>query len=166
VIPSDNDQVLHFWDAATGREVGEWEPPDSRGPGGRVGRLQTTNAGRYFVADIRPDHDPTGGSSNPVVDWLVKHFPSESRASDRERVAVLDIIDRDTPSQVPGVSAAVSENDRWLATLDADGVVHVWELPLYRPWGRAFLYAAVVVLGGWGLGRLVARRHRRRGTVG
>jgi WD40 repeat protein len=162
VLVIQSDRVLRFWDVTTGRELSEWEPPSPRGRGGRVGELKTANGGRYLAARVGTEPDPGGGSRNPVIDWLVRRFPDGPPTTTRGRIAVLDVIDRDVPTQVPGASATFSANDRWLATLDADGVVRVWELPLGRPWGRAVLYAIAVVLGGWAFGRLVGRLRRRR----
>jgi WD40 repeat protein len=160
VIRAD-DRVLHFWDVATGRELPEWDPPRPRGGVGRVGRLLTVGGGRYLVAEIERD-PPTSGSEHPAVRWMVNHLSDDAPRRTQGRIAVLDAIDRHVIGHAPGLSAAVSTNDRWLATLDADGVVRVWELPLRRPWGRAVPYAAAVVLGVWGLVRLFARLRRRR----
>jgi WD40 repeat protein len=58
----------------------------------------------------------------------------------------LDGIDRREIASVPGHSAVFSPNGRWLATIDGDGIVRVWELPLRRPWQRIFGYAAIATL--------------------
>src|SRR5437763_11508832 len=87
-------------------------------------------------------------------------LPDGRTPAQRRQVIVLDAVERRTVGRVAGVSAAVSPNGHWLAALDADGVVRVWELPLGRPWARGVAYAAAVWAGGW----VVFRRLRRRGA--
>jgi WD40 repeat protein len=147
----DDGRELQFWDAATGRELVSWEP-DWPKCGRLVGRLDIPD-GRHVFAEFDPHDTRDTGPPVPVVDkfveWLSDRVPDGPTARHRRQIIVLDAIDRRTLGQVPGVSAAVSPNGRWLAAVDADGVVRVWELPVGRPWARGFAYAAAVFAGGW-----------------
>jgi hypothetical protein len=77
--------------------------------------------------------------------WLNRLIPSKANKKP-EGVLVFDGIDRREVANLPGNAAAFSPNGRWLATIDANGVVRVWELPLRRPWLRIFGYAAIATL--------------------
>jgi WD40 repeat protein len=163
IVPLEDNQAIRLWDVPTGRELDEWELPNPPGQAGLFGRLLAAGGDRYLVAEF---NDPDSKSARSfllldrVVDRLTDKLPDGPDA-DRSRVAVLDVIDRRVSRPVPGREAALSADGRWLATLDADGVVRVWPVPLGRPWVRGFVYAAAVVLGGWGLWRLVGRVRRR-----
>jgi hypothetical protein len=162
----DHGPELQFWDAATGRELGSWEPDWPRS--GRIGLL-TIPDGRHVFAEFNPDDTANTGPPVPVVDkfveWVSNQVPDGPTARQRRQIIVLDAIDRRALGQVPGVSGAVSANGQWLATVDADGVVRVWELPVGRPWARGFAYAAAVFAGGWVMLWLPGRLRRRGASV-
>ena len=166
VAASEDQLTLHFWDAATGRALADWdlEPPRN----GRIDGL-TFARDRFVFAEIDPDAGPAGGSGVRFLDraaeWMSERVSGERRWKDRRQVLVLDVIERRTIGPVPGVAGNVSTNGRWLAALDADGVVRVWDLPIGRPWVRGFAYAATVFAGGWlvfGLPRRVWRGRAAR----
>ena len=159
VLEYRNDPVLHFWDLAAGREISEWEPT------GVHGNVSSTGNTRYLAATYFPDLVQSTSKStyltDKIADWVSDRIPNSRSSSERDdKVMVLDAVERREASHVPGLSAAISDNDRWLATLDADGVVRVWELPLRRPWGRGMLYAAAIMMGGWFVLTAVGRLRR------
>jgi hypothetical protein len=163
VVSLEDNQAIRFWDVPTGRELDEWELPNPPGQAGLFGRLLAAGGDRYLVAEFN-DPDSKSDRSFPLLDRVVDRLTDklpDRPATDRSRVVVLDGIDRRVSRPVPGREAALSANGRWLATLDADGVVRVWPVSLGRPWVRGLVYAAAVVLGGWGVGRLVGRVRRR-----
>jgi WD40 repeat protein len=163
-IASRDNQTLHFWDAATGRTLDDWdfEPRED----GLIAKM-TFSGDRYVLAQVYPDYRSTGSRSFPaldrVVSWLSEHV-SDGNSRDRSQILALDAIDRRALGQVRGVCGSVSSNGQWLATLDADGVVRVWELPVRRPWARGFAYSAAV-MGGWWLVVALRRRLRRKAGV-
>ena len=159
---SDDYLTLHFWDVATGRELDDWdlEVPD----GDQIVGL--TFAGHRFVlAEIMPGPASWKGVAfmDDAVDWVSERV-SNKPIGTSPQLLVLDAIDRRVVGRVPGETGTVSPNSQWLATLDADGVVRVWDLPLGRPWLRGFAYAAAVFAGGWVVFGL-PRRLRRRAHV-
>lgn len=166
VAPSDDWLTLHFWDTATGRALPDWdlEPPRN----GRIDGL-TFAGDRFVFAEVDPDAVPPGGSGVKFLDrageWISERLSNDRRWEDRHQQLVLDVVDRRTLGRVPGVTGTVSPNGQWLATLDADGVVRVWDLPLGRPWVRGFAYAAAVFVGGWVVGRLWRRRNATAATA-
>jgi hypothetical protein len=162
LLYDQNATGLQYLDAATGGDLGIWIPKDP--PGGKVGQLVSERGNRYFIAQF--DRDTTAGKpSSPLTDkfagWLARRLPDSDSRRDRSRKIVLDVIDRRVVGDVPGVSAVVSENDRYLASIDADGVVRVWELPLRRPWPRGFAYSAILVFGSWLVLAMLGKLRRR-----
>jgi WD40 repeat protein len=161
VAPSDDQETLHIWETATGLPLVDWdlEPP----PIGRIDGF-TFSGDRYVLAGVDPDAVRPGKSGVKFLDraeeWISERVSGERKWKDGHQVMVLDLVDRRTLGRARGLAGTVSPNGRWLATLDADGVVRVWELPLRRPWARGFGYAAAVFAGGWvvvGLRRRAAR---------
>jgi WD40 repeat protein len=159
VVHSRGDPVIDFWDVASGRKVDRWEPDLPAGL--RVGYLSAPTGGRYLLAHLFPDTTPAARRSFPALDraadWLADRL-ADRRSPRSHQLLVLDALDRRTLGQVPGVAGTVSPNGHWLATVDPDGVVRVWELPVGRPWVRGFGYAVAVFAGGWVVFGLPRRR--------
>jgi hypothetical protein len=82
---------------------------------------------------------------------------------------VLDVVERRVVGKAPGRSAAFSPDGRWLATINDEGIIRVWEMPFGRPWGRGLAYAAGIVFGGWLMialfGKVWRRLWRKRASV-
>jgi WD40 repeat protein len=156
VIQSDDNHLLYLWDVPTGRQLGEWEPSKPPGTSGHLGRL-LASGGQHFACEFKPEPDQDSAADHPLTRRLLKHLPDREAAPKPDRVVVLDVTERRVLGPVSGESAALSPNGRWLATLDADGVVRVWPIPLDRPWVRGFGYAVAIVLGGWAVSRLLGR---------
>ena len=93
--------------------------------------------------------------------WIFGSQKAESSSESRHQVILLDVIDRRELARLPGSSAKLSPQGRWLATLDHAGVVRVWELPLRQPWLTAILYAGAVALACWLMRCLLMRWLRR-----
>ena len=150
MVHSRGDPVIDFWDVASGRKVDRWEPDLPTGL--RMGYLSAPAGDRYLLAHLFPDTTQAARRSFPALDraaeWLADRL-TDRRSPRDHQLLVLDALDRRALGRVPGLAGAVSANGRWVATVDADGVVRVWELPVGRPWVRGFAYAAAVFAGGW-----------------
>jgi WD40 repeat protein len=160
---SHKNSTLHFWDVATGEEVDEWQP--MLPPNSHQDRSLRRGNDRTVVLTYYPGSGGSAGKASPIIekvsDWLADRVSKNTEHKDRRRVVVLDVIDRRVVGDVPGVSAVVSENDRYLASIDADGVVRVWELPLRRPWLRGFVYSAALIVGSWLVLTMLGKLRRR-----
>jgi hypothetical protein len=167
VAPSDDKLTLHFWETATGQTLPDWDLAPPRN--GAIDGL-TFAGDRFVFAEVNPNAVPPGGSGVKFLDkaeeWISERMSGDRKWKDHQQVIVLDAVERRTLCQVPGITGSVSPNGHWLATLDADGVVRVWELPLGRPWVRGFAYAAAVFLGGWVVFGLPRRLRRRPAASG
>jgi hypothetical protein len=168
VVQSSDLDLLHFWDVTTGRQMPDWELPQPREGTGTISQLEATGGDRYVA--VRLDLDLAKKSKSlPVIDELVEELPALRSSRDQRRILVLDLIERRVVGKVRGRYAAFSSDGHWLATIDGEGVVRVWEMPFGRPWGRGAAYAAGLVFGGWFvlalLGKLRRRLWRRRASV-
>src|SRR5262249_54385352 len=107
--------------------------------------------------------DTAGNNSNtiPLVERLLDKLPELPRSKDRGQILVLDVVERRVVGKVPGGSAAFSPDGRWLATINDEGVVRVWEMPLGRRWGRGLAYAASLVFGSCLLLALLGKVRRQ-----
>ena len=169
VVNPNQDEVLDFWEVATGQPLGDWELDTPSV--GRISQPQCCGNDRYLIASCDPTARPMRLSGVTFLDrgveWLSDRLSDDQKWHDRQHVLVLDAVSRRAEGVVPGRSGTVSPNGRWLAALDADGVVRVWDLPIGRPWVRGFAYASAVFGGGWlvfGLPRRVWRGRAARGA--
>jgi hypothetical protein len=136
---------LYFWDVATGASLGEWDLGAPADGGGLFDHLAGSDSDRYLTAVFHPDYGRSPDVGRRVADQLTGVFGDEPPL-DRKQVVVWDVLARREVAHVPGRAAAPSADGRWLATIDASGMVRVWEVPPQRPWGRVLGYAAVAAL--------------------
>jgi hypothetical protein len=153
--------VLGFWDVATGAPLGEWDLGAPADGGGMITGLVGSDGGCYLAAAYDTDC-----GRHPLVrpwplDWLAGALPAAC-GTERQQVLVWDVVERRELASLPGSSAALSRDGRWLATLDEAGVVRVWEVPVRRPWARILGYTAACALGCW-LPAVLLGRLRSRG---
>jgi WD40 repeat protein len=150
---SSEDHIVHYWDVVTGMELAEWELSPRTGESGSLGNMERSASERHLLVDFDPGRGQKPARSfrtmDRVLEWIDEHFPDGPEREERRQILILDAIERRELGTVPGRSAAVSENGEWVATIDADGLVRVWRLPLGRPWARAAAYAAALVYGSW-----------------
>jgi hypothetical protein len=149
VMQFANRDVLSFWDVATGERTPDWELPKPREGTGTIGQLEATGGDRYVAVCFDPDVATKTPTTIPVVEHVVRKLPELPPSKDRGRILVLDVMERRVVGKVPGRSAALSPDGRWLATINDEGIVRVWEMPFGRPWGRGLAYAAGLVFGSW-----------------
>jgi hypothetical protein len=84
---------------------------------------------------------------------------------ERSWVLLVNVNERREIAHLPGRSACFSRNGDWLATLDEEGVVRVWHLPLRQPWQKIIRNAECATLITWALilpAGLFVRRQRAR----
>jgi len=142
---------LLYWDVTTGAAAGEWDlgaPAD----GGGLYDLVGSDGGRYLVAVFDPEYGrgrSLAGRASDRMHALTVGGP----APDRRQIVVWDTSERREVARVPGKSAALSSNGRWVASVDPAGVVRVWEVPARTPWTHQLGWAAVAgVVSGLGMG--------------
>ena len=157
--------LLRLWDVATGTKLGEWNldsPPDG---GGLIHSLTAAEHGHYLAAVYDPDYGrgaPTNWSGGGTIIGIRFQPTSADR---RLQVILLDTRERRELGRVPGCSAALSRDGRFLATIDEAGDVRVWELPLRKPWAALVGYTTVATLLSWAAAAGL-RRLGRRPAVG
>ena len=86
---------------------------------------------------------------------------------------MFDTAERREVLRVPGQRPALSGNGRWLATIDAAGVIRVWEVPARPPWSHMLglavalaVMSAVAVVAAVRFGRWCWQRRWRRWVFG
>lgn len=164
VVCQPGGPTVEYWPAVGGPVANRWQPDWPAGQ--QYGGWTFADGRQHALAGLVPERAPPTRRSFQALDeaaeWLSERLFDRRAAYQPREILVLDVIERRTLGRIPGASGMVSGNGRWLATLDADGLVRVWELPVGRPWVRGFAYAAAVLVGVWVLGRLW---RRRRGPV-
>jgi len=163
VIRSTSSDVIYLFDITTGKQLPDLELAPPADGTGSVGGIESTGGDRYVALHFHPEKGPQTPSPFPFLDRMAERLPDFDSDKDRSRVLVVDVIERREVGKVRGQSAAFSEDGRWLATLDAEGVIRVWKMPFGRPWGRGALYAAPLVYGSWTMLKLIGRLRRRIG---
>jgi hypothetical protein len=151
--------ILCFWDVATGAPLGEWALAAPSDGSGLIWHLAEAETGQYVAAEYDPDYGGGPGSARRVADGLARAFGAA--APDHQCILLLDVTQRREIARLPGRSAVLSPNGRWLATLDKAGVVRVWAVPIQRPWARIMVYSAVAALA-CGVGLVFVGRLGRR----
>jgi len=168
LVQADDPELLHFWDLVSGRQLPDWKLPPPPTSSGKIGQVES--AGDRYIA-VSLDRDAIAKSPNtiPIVERIIDRLPKLPEPTERRRVLVLDPVDRCIVGTLPGRSAAFSADGRWLATINSEGVVRVWEVPFGRPWGRGLAYAAALVFGSWLLialsGKIWRRLWRRKANI-
>jgi WD40 repeat protein len=152
---------LCFWDVETGEKLRDWDLATLSDEGAWIGLLESSESGRYLAADLQPNYYGRNRRSG-LLDLvrIVRSRWGPSASEDRQ-VLLWDVAERREEARLPGSSARLSRNGRWLATIDEAGVVRVWEVPLQRPWGLILGYSAVAALACWA-GLVAAGRLGRR----
>jgi len=150
--------TLQFWDVASGESLGTttlavpvdgWRDPCSADCGGR----------RYLLFQFNP-------KSGHHHDWLDRQAESfyqtiiGKKPPDPVQVIVWDAVERREVLRVPGKRPALSANGRWLATLDEEGVIRVWDVNAIAPWTHALGYAVAAGVGT-GVGLVLGLRFAR-----
>ena len=163
----DPTGLLCFWDLDTGQPLGEWETGLCQDGNGLIVGLESSASDRYLAVEHASGYDPLPSALRPdTVPWWRAWLPvgqqAQSSSDTQCQVILLDVIHRRELARLPGFSAKLSPQGRWLATLDHAGVVRVWELPLSQPWLTAMLYAAAVTFACWLVLCLLRRVRRQR----
>src|SRR5262249_36815481 len=138
------DHTLRFWDTKTGKQLATKELVEALSYSEPIHVQSSTENSRYIA--FRKFH-PTDTPPPPTLleKWLNRLIPAK-KSNKPEGVLVFDGINRGELANLPGTTATFSPNGRWLATIDGDRIVRVWELPLRRPWLRIFGYAAIATV--------------------
>jgi hypothetical protein len=136
---------LRFWDVATGATLGEWTPMRSSVPLHWPNEIIGSGGERYLAMGFDPEtgrgRDLIGKAGDKIHEWTVGGPPP-----DRERVVVWDTAERREVLRVSGKEPALSANGRWLATIDSQGVIRVWEVPARPAWGVLLWYSAIAAV--------------------
>lgn len=155
---------LDLWDVATGDSLGEWNLDARSNHSGMIDDLVAPASGPYLAGEYDPDYGVGRSPAGRVSDRLGRALGQGDRPA-REQIILWDVSERREVGRLPGKSAAFSRNGHWLASIDADGVLRVWDLPLRRPWERILGFAAVATLVGmivgWTIARIVQRSMRQ-----
>jgi hypothetical protein len=157
--------VLGFWDVSTGAPLGEWHLGAPADGGGMINELVGSEGSQYLAAAYDLDYGRGPPMRRWLPGWLAGRLSSGSRA-ERQQILVWDVAQRHELAQLPGNSAALSRDGRWLATLDGMGVVRVWQIPLRPPWVLILGCAAGCTLGCWLLTLLLGRSIRGTWHIG
>ena len=113
---------LLFWDVPTGRPLGELQLNDAPEGYGQIRNLIGAETGPFLMVDYDPPF-PRALGPGPLQGIVIpKPPPKEPR-----HTILLDVSERREVGRYLGGSPRLSQNDRWLATVDADGIVRVWE---------------------------------------
>jgi WD40 repeat protein len=120
---TESGRIL-FWDVATGQPLGEWNLNIDPEHGGHIGWLIGAEVGQFLIVDFDPPY-PTGLGPRPLQGVVIpKPPPKEPR-----HAILLDVGARREVGCYVGGSPQLSRDGRWLATVDDDGIVRVWEVP-------------------------------------
>jgi hypothetical protein len=138
------DHTLRFWDTKSGKQLATKNLANALSYSEPIHVQSFTENSRY-VAFSKFHPSDTAPPPTKFEKWLNRLIPSR-KSNKPEGILVFDGIDRREVANLPGRTATFSPNGRWLATIDGDGIVRVWELPLRRPWLRIFGYAAITTL--------------------
>jgi WD40 repeat protein len=146
---NDKDETigtdLVFWDTRTALELGRLSYGDGESRTYWDWGLRSAPNGPYFARVLGyglPQRPPPASKRF----WLWNVLFPKSVARDQSHVLLIHGFDQREVAYLPGRTATFSASGHWLATIDFDGVVRVWELPLRRPWLRIFGYAAIATL--------------------
>lgn len=140
--------VLRFWDVATGEDRGQWDLGCPSDGGGMIEHLVGSGSDRYLAGVYDPDYGRGRPPARRAADRLSRAL-SGGRTPEPMQVILWDVIERREVTRLTGRSAGFSADGRWLATIDRDGVVGVWAVPVQRPWLRILGYTAGAALGCW-----------------
>lgn len=147
---------LLFWDVETGESRGEWVP-GLRSRGWEQHSDFVGSGGERYLA---VEYDPMSGRA---YDWTARvrdgffELTTRKPSPKPDQVVVLDTAERREALRVPGKNPALSSNGRWLATVDEEGVIRVWEVPARLPWSH-MLGLAVVLGAGTAVGIVLTLR--------
>ena len=124
---------LLTWDLASGSQIGDWSLNEHLPHSAQLYRTVASQDGHYLAAELIFPSDPLllkipGGS------FLQRVFSTSPPSSEGHRIYLLDVSNRRVVGKLPGASASFSPNGRWLSTLDDEGVIRIWQLPLRAPW--------------------------------
>jgi WD40 repeat protein len=121
--PSESGR-LTFWDVQTGRQIDEWNLGTALETAGRIYSLSGADGQRFLAIDFDP-HYPTASGPRPLQGVLIPAPPPK----EPRHAILLDVAARREVGRYLGGSPRMSRDGRWLATVDDDGVVRVWETP-------------------------------------
>lgn len=152
------NSVCHFefWDVASGRKTDQWELASPASAHKFAVLLMAANERRMILSDFR---EKPSSFWDQILDTIT---PYRTRGPEPQEILLVDLESR---KFVPlaGASGRYSSNGEWLATVDEQGVIRIWQIPLRRPWFHIFLYALMATLTIWSFLHLVRRLARYLG---
>src|SRR5262249_17348871 len=138
-----------FWDVATGQKLSEWKLATASEDTGMIHGLASSDSNRYLAVTFDPDYGRPLRADPAIIVWVRQLLAPKSATEDRQQILLLDGLEHRELAQLPGRSARLSSDGRWLGTIDDFGVVRVWTLPFRRPWSRILVAAAAATLVCW-----------------
>lgn len=120
---------LKFWDVETGEPRGEYVP-QLRTQGWDSYRDFVGSGGERYLA---VEYDPTRGRGSGWAKDVFQLLTGKS-APEPDQVVVFDTAEKREVMRVPGQRPVLSSNGRWLATIDKEGIIRVWQVPAEKPW--------------------------------
>jgi len=158
-----DDFHLFFWDTATGQQLRDWPLENSQLENQWIPNLIASENDRYLAVIFDPDFGQKSAAKEHFNDNAYTEVPPSVT---RQNVLLLDVKKQQVVAQLPGCSAKFSLDGRWLATIDENGNLRVWDLPLRKPWAPIFGIAALGTLAT-SSGMLAFRNlFRRRKQIG
>jgi hypothetical protein len=139
-----DDHILEILDYPSGKPAERWSIPGITPGKGYIYDLVGAEDSPYLAACFNPDEQRRPPAKIPWP-WLERQrralFPQGPDDLPPE-VILLNLGDRRLAGRLPGRSASISANGKWLATIDDAGVVRVWQLPMQTPWPLITILAA------------------------
>jgi len=158
ITPIERKSTWHFYDVATGGELGSWESPYLSGD-----TVICSHGSKYVGLLCGLERKV---SISQIGMWLDKfsRWLNLSRLNNADptlTLIVIDALNRSESMRLSAQSAQLSRDGRLLVTMDDKGSVSVYDLPLRKPWARIFGFAAIGTLGCFAPFALLSWRHRR-----
>jgi WD40 repeat protein len=141
----EESYLLCFWDIDTGSKIGEWQLDSPSEGEGIIWNLVSSKSGRYLGGEFNSEY----GRSRRRIGNRIVHITSTESEANKEMIILWDMNKREEITRIPGRSTIFSQNEQWLATIDHDGIVRVWELPLSPDWELNFWKAGKAGLVSW-----------------
>jgi WD40 repeat protein len=150
--PADLNELIgpytvQFWDVATGASLGEWDLDGAVGRTNEFGHLGSAVLGRYLAGVYKSDYYYRPTPWERISDWVNKSAFGWA-PEDRTRVVLWDLDRRNLEARLPGVSFAFSPSGKWLATVDKEGIIRTYPVPLQIPWSRILVWTGSTAAAG------------------
>jgi hypothetical protein len=147
--------TVQFWDLATGASLGNWDLDGAICRTNEFDNLGNTLDGRYIAGVFKPEYyyrpTPWERISDSVNKTAFGWAPE-----DRTRVVLWNLDERKLEARLPGGSFAFSPSGMWLATVDKEGVIRTYPVPLQKPWSRILVWSGSAAAAGMALVALLA----------